>query len=366
MAQTKVASSKSATASIKYGRDGKDKETSEKKCIAMSGINCDPSNAEYEFSVVRKAFNKAKDEGKDIQAHLIEQSFKGRDIDPFEVNQMGYELAEQLNQELGGGFQVVVYTHGNTNNYHNHIVFNAVNLEDGHKYHCYQEKKIVERINDAIVREHGYPVIEKNKERGTSVTIKEQKLKDKGEYIWKDDLRDRIDKAFEKTKDSLHFDLERFRAHLTDLGVNIRERFNQKQQITRFSYDFIDQDGKKRVTREKNLGVDYGAEGIKYGLEQERKSYEQFKQQQSGFTPSPASRTSIAEIPESRDSIQQYAGQVLDARIRDAGNERTQREPRTRDEHSHQRKQSTQDRTPKDHSVKSKQNRRHDRGGLER
>jgi len=132
MAQTKVASSKSATASIKYGRDGKDKDTSEKKCIAMSGINCDPSNAEYEFGVVRKAFNKAKNEGKDIQAHLIEQSFKGRDIDPFEVNQMGYELAERLNKELGGGFQAVVYTHGNTNNYHNHIVFNAVNLEDGH------------------------------------------------------------------------------------------------------------------------------------------------------------------------------------------------------------------------------------------
>ncbi|PKE69026.1 hypothetical protein CW662_11440, partial [Macrococcoides caseolyticum] len=229
MAQTKVASSRSATASIKYGRDGKDKDTQEKKCIAMSGINCDPSNAEYEFRVVRKAFNKAKVEGKDIQAHLIEQSFKGRDIDPFEVNQMGYELAERLNKELGGGFQAVVYTHGNTNNYHNHIVFNAVNLEDGHKYHCYQEKKIVERINDAIVREHGYPVIEKNKERGTSVTIKEQKLKDKGEYIWKDDLRARIDQAFEKTKDSLHFDLERFKAHLTDLGVNIRERFNQKQ-----------------------------------------------------------------------------------------------------------------------------------------
>ncbi|WP_340393153.1 relaxase/mobilization nuclease domain-containing protein, partial [Macrococcoides caseolyticum] len=223
MAQTKVASSKSATASIKYGRDGKDKETSKKKCIAMSGINCDPSNAEYEFGVVRKALNKAKDEGQDIQAHLIEQSFKGRDIDPFEVNQMGYELAERLNKELGGGFQAVVYTHGNTNNYHNHIVFNAVNLEDGHKYHCYQEKKIVERINDAIVKEHGYPVIEKNKERGTSVTIKEQKLKDKGEYVWKDDLRARIDQAFEKTKDSLHFDLERFKAHLTDLGVNIRE-----------------------------------------------------------------------------------------------------------------------------------------------
>lgn len=366
MAQTKVASSKSATASIKYGRDGKDKETSKKKCIAMSGINCDPSNAEYEFGVVRKAFNKAKDEGKDIQAHLIEQSFKGRDIDPFEVNHMGYELAERLNKELGGSFQAVVYTHGNTNNYHNHIVFNAVNLEDGHKYHCYQEKKIVERINDGIVREHGYPVIEKNKERGTSVTIKEQKLKDKGEYVWKDDLRERIDKAFEKTKDSLHFDLERFKAHLTDLGVNIRERFNQKQQITRFSYDFIDQHGKQRVTREKNLGVDYGAEGIKYGLEQGRKSYEQFKQQQSGFTPSPASRTSHIEISESRDSIQQYAERILEAHIGDAVNERTQREPRTRDEHSHQRKQSTQDRTPKDHSVKSKQNRQHDRGGLER
>ena len=365
MAQTKVASSRSATASIKYGRDGKDKDTQEKKCIAMSGINCDPSNAEYEFGVVRKAFNKAKDEGKDIQAHLIEQSFKGRDIDPFEVNQMGYELAERLNAELGGGFQAVVYTHGNTDNYHNHIVFNAVNLEDGHKYHCYQEKKIVERINDAVVQEHGYPVIEKHKERGTSVTIKEQKLKDKGEYIWKDDLRARIDQAFEKTKDSLHFDLERFKAHLTDLGVNIRERFNQKQQMTRFSYDFIDRDGKKRIIREKNLGVDYGAEGIQYGLEQERESYERFKRQ-SGFTSLPAGRTANVEVPESRDRIQQYARQVLDARIRDAGDETLQRDTQTGDVHGHQRKSNTQDRTSEDHPTQPGQDRRHDRGGLER
>ncbi|PNZ72170.1 hypothetical protein CD152_08010, partial [Macrococcoides caseolyticum] len=108
----------------------------------------------------------------------------------------------------------------------------------------------------------------------------------------------------------LHFDLERFKAHLTDLGVNIRERFNQKQQMTRFSYDFIDRDGKKRIIREKNLGVDYGAEGIQYGLEQERESYERFKRQ-SGFTSLPAGRTANVEVPESRDRIQQYARQVL-------------------------------------------------------
>ncbi|CAG7915090.1 hypothetical protein SSCS72_02911 [Mammaliicoccus sciuri] len=366
MAQTKVASSKSATGAIKYGRDGEDKETSEKKCIAMSGINCDPSNAEYEFGVVRKAFNKAKIEGQDIQAHLIEQSFKGRDIDPFEVNQMGYELAEQLNKELGGGFQAVVYTHGNTNNYHNHIVFNAVNLEDGKKYHCYQEKKIIERINDDIVKDHGYPVIEKNKQRGTSVTIKEQKLKDKGEYIWKDDLRDRIDKAFEKTKDNLYFDLERFKAHLRGLGVNIRERFNQKQQITRFSYDFIDHDGKKRVTRETKLGVDYSAEGIQYGLEQERKSYEQFKQQQSGFTSIPTNEKSRREIQAGSDGLQERGRQVLDDLIRTQANEKRQRDTQTRDKHGHQRKQSTQSRTSKDHSFKSKQNGQYDRNGFER
>lgn len=366
MAQTKVASSRSATASIKYGRDGKDKETSEKKCIAMSGINCDPSNAEYEFSVVRKAFNKAKDEGKDIQAHLIEQSFKGRDIDPFEVNQMGYELAERLNKELGGGFQAVVYTHGNTNNYHNHIVFNAVNLEDGHKYHCYQEKKIVERINDAVVREHGYPVIEKNNERGTSVTIKEQKLKDKGQYVWKDDLRERIDKAFEKTKDSLHFDLETFKAHLTDLGVNIRERFNQKQQITRFSYDFIDQDGKKRITREKNLGVDYGGEEIRNGLAQERESYERFRQQQSRGTSIPTNRQPRREVSDGRDSIQEYARRVLESRHKDGRNESKQQSTQTRDRYDGQRKQNTSNTTSKDHSIKPKQNRQHDRGGFER
>ncbi|MCQ9844285.1 hypothetical protein, partial [Staphylococcus aureus] len=58
--------------------------------------------------------------------------------------------------------------------------------------------------------------------------------------------------------------------------------------------------------------------------------------------------------------------QVLDDLIRTQANEKRQRDTQTRDEHSHHRKQSTQSRTSKDHSVKPKQNRQHDRNGLER
>lgn len=363
MAQTKVASSKSSTSSILYGREGKDKKTEEKKCIAMSGLNVDPSNAEYEFRVVRQAFNKAKNENQDIQAHLIEQSFKGRDIDPDEVNQMGYELAERLNEKLGGGFQAVVYTHGNTSNYHNHIVFNAVNLEDGHKYHCYQEKKIVEQINDQIVREHGYPVIEKYKERGTSVTIKEQKMRDENQYVWKDDLRERIDQAFTHTKDSLQFSLERFKDHLHDLGVNVRERFNQKHQTTLYSYDFIDQDGKKRITREKNLGVDYSAKGIQDGLEQERQSYEQYRQQ---FRPRTGDHHTEGELSDGHTRIQQRGGQVLQDRIRAAADEKLQRNPQAGDVFRDHREQKAEGRTSEEYPDRTRKNRGYEQDEPER
>ncbi|WP_205757042.1 hypothetical protein, partial [Macrococcoides caseolyticum] len=86
----------------------------------------------------------------------------------------------------------------------------------------------------------------------------------------------------------------------------------------------------------------------------------------SGFTSLPAGRTANVEVPESRDRIQQYARQVLDARIRDAGDETLQRDTQTGDAHGHQRKSNTQDRTSEDHPTQPGQDRRHDRGGFER
>lgn len=262
MAYTKVAPSKSSGASIVYARDGKDNDKD--KCVAMSGLNCDPSNAEYEFAVVRRAHNKALKEGEDIQARLIIQSFEGEELSPEEVNEMGYELAENINEKLGGGFQAVVYTHGNTKNLHNHIVFNSVNADTGKKYTMHYEKFEIEKMSDEIVSERGLNVIEKQKKDIT--TNGERKLRENGQYVWKDDLKDRFNRALDKTLSNLSENrtenVEKFKENLSDLGVSVKERYVKKRDTTYFTYAFTDENGKKQTANEKRLGTDFSAENV--------------------------------------------------------------------------------------------------------
>ncbi|BAH18759.1 relaxase/mobilization nuclease domain-containing protein [Macrococcoides caseolyticum] len=247
MAYTKVAPSKSSGASIVYARDGKD--NGKDKCVAMSGLNCDPSNAEYEFAVVRRAHNKALKEGEDIQARLIIQSFEGEELSPEEVNEMGYELAENINEKLGGGFQAVVYTHGNTKNLHNHIVFNSVNADTGKKYTMHYEKFEIEKMNDEIVSQRGLNVIEKQKKDIT--TNGERKLRENGQYVWKDDLKDRFNRAFEKTLSNVSENkaenLEEFKKNLNELGVSVKERYVKKRDTTYFTLMFSTDENRQKT-----------------------------------------------------------------------------------------------------------------------
>ena len=67
-----------------------------------------------------------------VQGYHLIQSFAEGEVTPELAHQIGVEFAEQL---LLGKYQAIVTTHLNTKHYHNHIVWSAVSLEDGKKYH---------------------------------------------------------------------------------------------------------------------------------------------------------------------------------------------------------------------------------------
>lgn len=280
MAYTKVAPSRNATASIKYARDGKDK--GEDKCVAMRGLNCDPSNAEYQFDVVRRVHRKAMNDNEDIQARTIIQSFKGTELSAEEVNEIGFETAERLNERLGDGFQAVVYTHGNTGNYHNHIIFNSVNCDTGKKYTLHYEKFEVEKISDQILVERGLETIDKQKE--DIVTLTEKKRRAEGKYVWKDDLKERISNALDKTLENYSETKENiaeFKENLLKLGVDVRERYVKKRDETLYSYSFTDEEGKKRINKQKSLGEKYSAERILSTIERHKENIKEKEQDDS-------------------------------------------------------------------------------------
>ena len=109
---------------INYAQNGDKTENG----ILVSGVNCVPKTAYQQMALTKKFYHQEKGR----QGYHIIQSFNGRELTPQEANEIGVSLAEEL---FGDKFQVVVCTHTNKFNVHNHIILNSVSFIDGSKYH---------------------------------------------------------------------------------------------------------------------------------------------------------------------------------------------------------------------------------------
>jgi len=143
---------------INYAMNGEKTENG----ILVSAINCLPKIAYSQMMLTKKAFH--KEDGR-LGYHII-QSFNGNEVSPEKCNKIGIELAEAL---WGDKYQVIVCTHINKDNVHNHIVLNSVSFIDGSKYHnSNAEIAFLRETNDDICLKYGLSVIESkkaNKER---------------------------------------------------------------------------------------------------------------------------------------------------------------------------------------------------------
>ena len=90
-------------------------EDKTEKKFFVSTLNCNKRYARDEFLTVKKQFNK---EGGIVAFHGY-QSFAGHEVTPEQAHEIGVQLAREL---WGDRFQVVVATHLNTANLHNHFI----------------------------------------------------------------------------------------------------------------------------------------------------------------------------------------------------------------------------------------------------
>ncbi len=136
---------------IEYVMNGD--KTDEMKYV--SGVNCLPETAYEEMIATKNRFNKGKE--KIIGYHLI-QSFARYEVTP----EVAHELwLEYVNEVFGKDFEVVVATHLNTDNVHNHIVINSVSLKTGKKFYDYHASRDYLRIvSDCICQYYGLSVLE--------------------------------------------------------------------------------------------------------------------------------------------------------------------------------------------------------------
>ena len=144
---------KNLEAVINYAMNGEKTENG----ILVSAINCLPQTAYSQMMLTKKALH--KEDGR-LGYHII-QSFNGNEISPEKCNKIGIELAEEL---WGDKYQVIVCTHTNKQNVHNHIVLNSVSFTDGSKYHNSNvEIALLRETNDDICRKYGLSIIKSTK-----------------------------------------------------------------------------------------------------------------------------------------------------------------------------------------------------------
>lgn len=128
------------------------------------------------------------------------------------VHQMGVELANEIAEK---GFQVVVVTHNDTDNLHNHIIINTVNSKDGRKIQLSNAKNRenssksdflmndLYKLNDEICERYGLNTLTQSKENKT------EREKDAGKqpttyktdekYLknsFKEDMRDKLQRIW--------------------------------------------------------------------------------------------------------------------------------------------------------------------------
>lgn len=154
MAITKyIVIKKNLEAVINYAKNGDKTENG----ILVSAVNCLPETAYSQMMLTKKNFH--KEDGR-LGYHII-QSFNGNEVSPEKCNRIGIELAQQL---WGDKYQVLVCTHTNKQNVHNHIVLNSVSFIDGSKYHNSNvEIALLRETNDDLCRKYRLDIVETTK-----------------------------------------------------------------------------------------------------------------------------------------------------------------------------------------------------------
>ena len=161
------------------------------KLMYVSALNC-PWQQAYEWmTATKKRYGKL---GGNTCYHGF-QSFYGKEVSPEEAHALGMETARRM---WGDEYEVLVTTHLNTKNVHNHFVVNSVSFRTGRKYENHKkDHQRLREVSDELCREHGLYVIENPRSHGLSFA--EWRAHRDGQLTMKDmldlDMRECIDRA---------------------------------------------------------------------------------------------------------------------------------------------------------------------------
>ena len=208
----------------------------------VSGINCSKHNAYNEMIAVKRRFG---ERGKNIAYHGY-QSFAIGEVTPEEAHSIGKETARKM---WGAKYQVVVTTHLNTDNIHNHFVVNSVSFKTGRKFRNGIGDRIeLRKISDAICAERNKSVIQGNKFFSNKKAYWVEKS---GKLTHRDMLRKDVEEALSQCAS-----FKEIEYYLKTLGYRFERDFY-------YDHPSVYAEGWKRAVRISSLGEQYSKERIR-------------------------------------------------------------------------------------------------------
>ena len=182
-----------------------------------------------------------------VQGYHLVQSFAEGEVTPELAHQIGVEFAEQL---LHGKYQAIVTTHLNTKHYHNHIVWSAVSLEDGKKYHSNSKSYYTEvrALSDALCQKYGLSIIETPESLRGKRQYEKWRAEENNKSTWRTAIRQDVDEAIQQSLTWRQF-------------LTVLDRKGYEVRMGR-KYPVLRPPAKERFVRFKTLGKRYTPEAI--------------------------------------------------------------------------------------------------------
>ncbi len=165
-----------------------------------SGVNCSVPTVFYEMMTTKNRYRKADNR----MFYQFVQSFPSdTKLTAQQVHSTGLEFAQKQFPQ----FEVLVSTHCNTKNLHNHILVNSVSYETGKKLHQNHDNLLEHRqVNDEICLRFGEQILKPyiKGQKNKSIKTREYRSALKGNS-WKMQMSNTIDDCMKFAQSKEHF-----------------------------------------------------------------------------------------------------------------------------------------------------------------
>ena len=214
------------------------------KQLYVSGINCSEENALKEMITTKKYFGKENG----ILAFHGYQSFKEGEVTPELAHEIGVKLAEEL---WGDNYEVIVSTHLNTKQIHNHFVVNSVSFKDGKKYrNTIENYALMRKVSDDLCLEYGLSIVDEKNIKKNKIDYSKFYSSYTQKTTYYSIVKEDVDFAIKQAKN-----YEDFKRILNKMNYQIRVRAN-KLSLLKPPY-------KRNIRIERSFGEEYTIENIK-------------------------------------------------------------------------------------------------------